>query len=65
MALAMLAFRGSVPWLAAGTGALAYVLLLVRSGALRASDFELGRRVAATFRPALAPHAPHAEGGRS
>ena len=65
MALAMLAFRGSVPWLAAGTGALAYVLLLLRSGALRASDFELGRRVAATFRPALAPPAPHAEGGRS
>ena len=62
MALVMLAFRGATPWLAAGAGALAYVALLVRSGALRASDLDLGRRVAATFRPALAPHA---EGGRS
>ncbi|HXS83453.1 MAG TPA: glycosyltransferase [Methylomirabilota bacterium] len=59
------------PWLAAAGGAFAYALLLWRSGALRTADLELGRRVAATFRPRHAPEslthpvAPRAGGGRT
>jgi len=70
MAVVVALLRGVGPWLAAAGGAFAYAALLWRSGALRAADLELGRRVAATFRPrtpgSLAhPIAPRAGGGRS
>jgi O-antigen/teichoic acid export membrane protein len=50
MATVIAALRSVGPWLAVPVGALVYMGLLVRSGALRAADLELGRRVAATFR---------------
>ena len=62
MAAVIAALRGHSPWLAGIAGTVVYGVLLMWSGALRATDLELGRRVAATFRPALAPHT---EGGRS
>jgi len=71
MAAVIAALRGASPWLAALAGALAYGVLLVRSGALRTIDLELGRRIAATFRPRRAPDprahalATHTEGGTS
>jgi O-antigen/teichoic acid export membrane protein/glycosyltransferase involved in cell wall biosynthesis len=72
MAAVGIGLRAFNPWLAAVAGGVVYATLLVLSGALRAADMELGRRVAATFRPRrvapepLAPAlAPHTHGGRS
>jgi O-antigen/teichoic acid export membrane protein len=71
MAVVIAAVRNSNPWLAAAAGGVTYAVLLVSTGALAAADLELGRRVAATFRPRRAPEprahalAPHPEGGRT
>jgi len=62
MAVVMAVLRGTSPWLAAFCGVLVYGVLVLCSGALRATDLEFGRRIAATFRPALSPRT---EGGRS
>jgi hypothetical protein len=74
MAAVIVAVRGTGAWhagLAAFAGALAYTALLFRTGALRAADLELGRRVAATFRPRRGTEplvhtlAPRTDGGRT
>jgi O-antigen/teichoic acid export membrane protein len=68
MAMVIAALRGIGPWLAGLGGAIAYGVLLLCSGALRAADVELGWRVLSTFgarRPTPRALAPPAPGGRS